>query len=1069
MMKRKKIDIITPSEFYKRIRPEFFSDSEVVYKLELTREVLEFELSKISKDQKQDLFESLCRRLAEIHISPNLIPQVGPTGGGDGKTDSETYPVSEYLSNRWFISNQGWDKGEKWAFAISAKADWRGKVNSDVKKIVDTKRGYNHIYFFTNQTPSSKKKADVIQKIKDKYSICLTIIDREWLLEKIYSNDHIELVVTSLNLSNTYLSKETTIGAIDKERQKRIEELEKNILDTQRYFEYDLQLIEDALESAILSRKIEKPKDEVLGKFERALRLSEKVYNSKQRLRILYQKAFTALNYFDDYNLFYETFQAIKKLFPDEPVHGEIEKYHNLFNLLKVVYTKIEPPVEIDLEREIFYGILNKAINNPEKPTTASIAKSYLAFHRLMNSLVNGNDIGSDIEFLIEAICEGEKHIDFPFESSYKIIDHLGDVISDENFDTVLEKLIEVSSSRQQEINPGTAYFKRGAQKLEKNLYTESIRYFGKAAQRLTKEESQKLLYFSLTGMASAYSSLGLMWASNNCLYIAGSIAFKSWYQDGKITTRIKNITFSLLKNELFIGRISIFLCWNELYKIIKRQLNIQENKLETENFLDACLAVRLVNSVEFNNVTTKYLPEIFNSEELFLSEDASLYILGEYDTIKEAYQDVAQFENNENIDEFFNKVFNQPFRDQMLYDTSFINREYSVIYSKIIGCSFEVEYRTEKSELYSAEFILAFLESFFSTSALDMVPITENIRFKIANTKSDYFDFSVSNNVYLLNIDSIHFKEENKNSWNNLIRIITQILTDCFLIKDEKHLEYLFKEEEISRRLSLTLNHFGALSAILGDNPKLFLRDWIKNETPDYKNRRKESIRFKTEKFAEVGEEENISAPDAEVPHSKMKFNSIIDIKLWSKAHWQAFGTGEDNWGLLILLGFKNKESTIKLFKELKEILGNKDIEDKLKITIIRGIDKSNTNHYRVHISNNIDQSQMKEGNYYTTASKYHDMIPASSKNLDNAIKGYEKHKWYRLVPGYIIGENTENVQPMFDFAIIKEHLHIKEAWQIGINDPDSVVISKTDNPVIPQGIEDAPIIDLLKRKNEA
>ena len=37
----------------------------------------------------------------------------------------------------------------------------------DVKKIIGTQRGYNHIYFFTNQAPSSKKKKDCEKELKD--------------------------------------------------------------------------------------------------------------------------------------------------------------------------------------------------------------------------------------------------------------------------------------------------------------------------------------------------------------------------------------------------------------------------------------------------------------------------------------------------------------------------------------------------------------------------------------------------------------------------------------------------------------------------------------------------------------------------------------------------------------------------------------------------------------------------------------------------------------------------------------------------------------------------------------
>lgn len=131
----------TPSEFYKMIRPEFFSDSETTYKVQLPREHLAYELSQISTNQKQDAFETLCRRLAELFIAPNLVPQVGPTGGGDGKTDFETHPVSASISERLFVPDNGWNKDENWAFAISSKREWKGKAKSDIIKISETNRG----------------------------------------------------------------------------------------------------------------------------------------------------------------------------------------------------------------------------------------------------------------------------------------------------------------------------------------------------------------------------------------------------------------------------------------------------------------------------------------------------------------------------------------------------------------------------------------------------------------------------------------------------------------------------------------------------------------------------------------------------------------------------------------------------------------------------------------------------------------------------------------------------------------------------------------------------------------
>jgi hypothetical protein len=112
-MNKKNAENVTLSDLYRMVRPECFSDTEVTYEAVLTKEHFAYELSRITTNQKQDEFEVLCRKLAERFITPNLIPQVGPTGGGDGKTDFETYPVSSNIHERWFVPENGWNKDEK--------------------------------------------------------------------------------------------------------------------------------------------------------------------------------------------------------------------------------------------------------------------------------------------------------------------------------------------------------------------------------------------------------------------------------------------------------------------------------------------------------------------------------------------------------------------------------------------------------------------------------------------------------------------------------------------------------------------------------------------------------------------------------------------------------------------------------------------------------------------------------------------------------------------------------------------------------------------------------------------
>src|SRR5205085_6787281 len=148
--KREGASEFSPSKFIRARRPEIFSDSRTVGEIHLPREVFEYHLDTLTSRKQETEFEHFCRRLAEKELCPNLLPQTGPTGGGDSKVDAETYPVADVISLRWYEGVARSADRERWAFAFSAKKKWRPKIQSDVENIVNTGRGYKLIYFITN-------------------------------------------------------------------------------------------------------------------------------------------------------------------------------------------------------------------------------------------------------------------------------------------------------------------------------------------------------------------------------------------------------------------------------------------------------------------------------------------------------------------------------------------------------------------------------------------------------------------------------------------------------------------------------------------------------------------------------------------------------------------------------------------------------------------------------------------------------------------------------------------------------------------------------------------------------
>ena len=64
------------------------------------------------------------------------------------------------------------------------------------------------------------------------------------------------------------------------------------------------------------------------------------------------------------------------------------------------------------------------------------------------------------------------------------------------------------------------------------------------------------------------------------------------------------------------------------------------------------------------------------------------------------------------------------------------------------------------------------------------------------------------------------------------------------------------------------------------------------------------------------------------------------------------------------------------------------------------------------------------------------------------------------------MVDKKTGHIIPYYETAIVKKELHIRNAWEIGENDLDMVVMKSTDLPIIPSEVKNAPVLDLLKKK---
>lgn len=1071
---------LTPTEFYKQRRPENFSDSELIQEAVLTRELLAFELSQISNNQKQDQFETLCRRLAEKFIAPNLIPQVGPTGGGDGKTDFETHPVSVKISDRWFIPENGWSNNEKWAFAISAKETWKPKLKSDIKKIISTNRDYTKIFFFTNRTPSSKQKKAAQDEFQQEFGLEITILDAEWILEKTTSNPDItDIIVDSLNLSSVYKPK-VRLGSNDTDRLKKLESLEKEIANPNRYFEFDFQLVEDALEAALLSRNIGRSKDEVEGKFERALRFSNKLQNKGQLVRIHYQRAWMYIHYFDDFKNFISAYQEVKNLVSIESTISELELFFNLFNVLKGVVSNevFDECKAIDLnnERIEIENIIQSHINDESKPSSALIARTFKIILDLWDKMTNQENPDELFNEFSDCLKNSTGHIEYPFEVFKNIIEVYGDIFPDNSaYDSLFETVAEISGNRHSQVSSAEMFIRRGAQKIKANLHKESIVFFGKALLKLAKEESKHGMYLALMGLSMAYKAVGLPWASYNSLITACSIPMKEWYEKGVFDKRMYRCVKEILINELFIGRLPVFLVWNELSNAISYQINVEEEKDSQYSlaFLDAGMSVRLIDSKLLDPKAYSVLPDLLASQELWLSQHSVLYALGHLVILSDDdYYSNAGISNEEELNEYFEKVAHQPLKKQMLCDTDLLSTNPLKFQSVILGVTFTIEFPRNHELFLFAETILAFLESFLATSAKNVYPNSESIIIKLIKNEnaSDLRVFeSDRSNTYTMELGTKDYsKEGDSQLWQDALSFISIILSKNFFVEDvKKYLEALFIEEEVHERCGLIFQHSKLIANVLGEQPKLFFDQWIDGHNfKRFEKLRELPFEIKDEKIFAIAEDEESIKPEFEnLKHSDLKAVSIIDDQLWNKATWRAFGSFIDRVDnkLGVFLTFENHEFGKQIFTDWIGRFGRKDENELIRITIIKGVNRNNPNWYRVHITNSMDEKMFLKEKFIISSARFHEMNAHSPDNLSHLIASYNHYREYFFCPARFT--NDGRLEPFEELSILKKELYIKNAWEIGLNDFERSAIRPNDQPIIPEGVENAPILEVLEK----
>lgn len=1082
----------SPTDFMRARRPELYSDTIVSEEPVLGRNEFEFHLDTLTQRKEEIRFEHFCRRLAEKEICPNLLPQTGPTGGGDSKVDAETFPVADSLAERWYEGDPMRTARERWAFAFSAKKKWRPKAKDDVRKIVETERCYSLIFFVTNQAVSDRDRATVEDELRKQWGIDVRILDRTWIIDRVVQNGRWEVVFQTLDIERRFQRRQTC-GPLDAERLVELDELDAMIRDTERYQNSEYQLAEDCLQTALLARGLNRPRTEIDGRFDQAERIARKWDNSRQIFRIVYQRAWTANWWFDDFYDFDRLSKIAEALAIDSDWVWDLEKLVNLWQV-GYAWRQMKNTLLSDHEwacstRKLRDALIRHA-EDSSKPTSALWAQTELTLMDLVAGRSDSKVLSFALTRLKDILGKVEGHLDYPVEPVVQIVQALGKILDDDHgYDDLFEAVVQLQDHRLGNSAQGRLRLERGFQKLAAGKTYDAINEFSKAQVLLRQDEDKEDFVRSMLGAALGYEAAGLLWAARANLVVALDRLLYGYAKGGQFPRQALSLLRKLVWLELQLGRVPCILLWIKWLGWMGHVVEVKDDaKIEMENeygMMDVVLGILILRTPFKDWAGLEIVPSLLQKYSLFMSRGAALFALGYENMIRDEFKDL-----DSDLDKFFSQWLDQPAAKDLPFNAEWHLHEGVVMRSVILGCEIELIAENHKHTLVMAEGILGFLEASLSTAVklkglyssrpyLKMEVKQGTSKGKSIYSKTVEDECGETMILVTINEDKPASMVRDETYHKALFELLARFIAELQMPFSSTTLELFFSKGLLHDRAFFAAQSPLALTNILTETPLYNIRDWdeglpekltpLRNvpwmplssagTTPEEEK--------KTDAFP-IGEgptPEDLFGVDG-LKHRDLQVWSPINMPLWEKAQWS--GLGFAIWPTdppipELILAFKDFGAGKKIFRGWRKRLGEVDLEEWIGVTIITGINKDGPAHYRVAISVSEDylSSQVHRKEHFVQVCRMQDMEPSQTTNLDQFIYLYKKFGRYRLSPG-LMGSLQSMPPYESELCVEKRRLRVVPAWQIGPGDPACAAMKGISNPVIPSDTVDPPFLKL-------
>jgi len=1055
---------ISPSEFMRSLRPEYYSDTADRAAYELDAATLAFQLDTITERNETHDFELFCRKLCERAICPNLRPQTGPEGGGDSKVDTETTPVSDELS-AVFLGDANAGR-ERWAFAFSAKKSWLAKIRADVKGIVDTGRRYDRIICVTSRAAKAKARAALEDELSALHGLPVTIHDRSWIVKEVIEADRKDLAFNYLRVGKA-TADPSRLGPADYSRTQQLAEIEKSLDDPETYRGMELQRVSEALVAAKLSRNLERPRTETDGRFVRAIRLANEDGTYHQKLEAQYEQVWTGFWWFDDTRLLLESYDefAAKALTSTHAI--QLEFLSNLHQLLVncVIHRHLtREECKIEQRSAALRKALEPLASDKERPNNALEAQTLLLIMRVNRAVLGKKpeDLPAIWQGFSELLDSARGLAEYEANRLPPLIDLVGNVAgNDPSYTALVEKLAAFVAERKSEAEGALILLKR-AQKLDFSECFDMIRLLGKVAVALVKREYTERLVEALQLLMLAYKSAGLLWASRaTCLFALSSIVV-----EGERASQLPISIVSTMKVWAWIaiemGHLPDFLYavrfLNGALVALPLADESKEKVRDDLRELDFALGCLLLNVSDEELRRLDQLPDILEGLGLVAARAAMLYALGYEKELREDGS-IGPDQSAEAAAQLFSRLASQPLGKEWRGNVVLNGEGPQTLGTAVLGMTVDISFDGIDHLTVVAEGVLGTLEALFAT--LPEKKIAAHVEcFHIALSEGTDIatpaikigkDTSRMSLVWPRDLRPGSFERQDVITPFYVEAVARIVAMTCVMKDPSTVLEGLFANEAVLQRIAMVVGSSNCHQR-LTSKPVSRWSSWHSHVGAAYPPREPRPTIMRTELASEEVADDDEAPPKAGEPfvvkdHRKLVVKSVIDLPAWNQACWN--GTLYAQWPdgpPMIGMTFGNEEGARRIFGGWRERFGPTDTDEEIYLALIRKVSKAHPYHYIVLVTSNPSLEKVS-GNIMTFATRSLTMEPQSDVNIDRFIASYQKRGEFGLMPATV----REGKPKMFpELAIRKRAILIKDAAEVGESDIESIALRMREKELV-------------------